>query len=349
MISERIRAPWWIPACAALVVAVAVTVIFVVRSGDDPEDVVEDYLSLLQARNAEGALAYADQVSELTAFSRDLLVPEAMAGDWKVTDIARRHDEDDDPASVDVTITAADGTARQGRFNLAENADGDWDILNPLVRLGVDQLPADFVELNGVGTTAREFWLFPGSYSVFGSLGATVSAPTYVAVPPSGDGRSEDGSSPSITTESYLPLFTAGPEQTDVLGRQFAAWLDACAAKALPNPEGCPFKAGYGGASRVALNDGSEYDTGTVAWEVEKYPVVRLKQGQGDFSLVTVTPGLMRISGEGRPYYYPDRPVEKFSAVCGLSLGTVDVRLAPGGFAFSTRDVYSSTCLEPYS
>ena len=342
------KRPRWVPfAAAALVVAVVATFVVITVTREEPEEVVEAYLALLLDRDAQGALAYTDQLSDLDAFPRDLLVPEAMAGDWEVTRLIRRHNEDDDPATVDVTITAADGTAREGRFNLAENADGDWRILNPLVRLGVEQLPADFVELNGITTTAKEFWIFPGSYRAFSSISGAVSAPTYVAVPPSGDGRDEEGDGNSISAEGYLPLFTAGPEQAEIVRTQLAAWLDTCAASGVPNPQGCPFKAGYGGPNRVALADGSEYSTAEVVWKVERYPVVRIKQGQGNFTLVTVSPGVMHVSGEGRPYYGGEAS-KKFSADCGLPLEGVTLRLSPGGFAISTRDVYSSTCLSPY-
>ncbi|GIG70084.1 hypothetical protein [Phytomonospora endophytica] len=334
----------WALGAGALTVAVAATVVVIAVNRTTPEDVVEDYFAHLLARDAEGALEYTDQLAFFADTSADLLVPAAMADDWEVTRLVRRHNEDEDPAAVDVTITAADGTSREGRFELVEGDDG-WRILNPLVKLRTGELPADFLELNGVVSTAENLWLFPGAYRPYPSLAEVVTAPSYVAVPRSGDGRDQpDG----IVGEKYLPLFAAGPELADALQRGLAAWLDACAAQGLPNPTGCPFKAGYGGANRVALEDGSEYNTPTVVWEVEKYPVVRLTPGPSDFSLITVAPGVIRVSGEGRPYYHPDRPVEKFSGRCGFSLGAVTVRIAPGGFAFGDRDVYSSTCLSPF-
>ncbi|HEY1176604.1 MAG TPA: hypothetical protein VGF17_10640, partial [Phytomonospora sp.] len=181
----------WAVGAAALVAAVAATAVVVVAvNRTAPEEVVEDYLARLLARDAEGALEYADQLAFFADTPADLLVTEAMADDWKVTRVVRRHNEDDDPASVDVTITAADGTSREGRFDLVDG-DRGWRILNPLVKLRTAELPADFVEFNGVTTTAEDFWLFPGAYRAYPSLAGVVTAPSYVAVPRSGDGRED--------------------------------------------------------------------------------------------------------------------------------------------------------------
>lgn len=338
------RRRWWAVAAGALTVAVAATAVAVAANATEPEEVVEDYLARLLQRDAEGALAYTDQLAAFDSVPHDFLVPEAMAADWTVTRVLRRHGEDDDPATVDVTLTAADGTSREGRFNLVENADGDWRILNPLVELTAEQLPADFIELNGVSSTADVFWLFPGAYRAYPSLAGTVTAPTYVAVPPSGDGR-EDPDGSGIATEAYLPLFGVGPEQAASLQRSFAAWIDSCAASTAPNPAGCPFAAAYGAS--ILLSDG-EYTTDEVTWKVETYPVVRLRQGPQSFSLVIVEPGMMRISGEGTPYYPEDAPDEKFSARCGITLNVVSVRLAPEGFTF-TASAPGPNCYDPYS
>lgn len=343
--------PWWrrrrrwAVAAGALAVVVSAGVLGLVDDGDDPEDVVAGYLDVLRSRDLEGALRYADGLAPIGDRSRDLLVREAMTGDWEVTGLARRHTEDDHPATVDVDITAADGTSREGRFWLAKDGEGAWRLLNPLVKLTVAAVPADFVEFNGVSTKADDLWVFPGAYSAYASLGGVMSAPTYVAVPAGGDGRTgyED-----IAEQDYLPLFGFPAEHGAALQSRLNTWLDTCAATTEPNPADCPFAAGYGDfGGDVSLFGGDDFETETVTWEVVSYPVVRLKQVAAYFIAVTVEPGELRISGEGTELLHPERGPRKFAGSCGIHLDFTTVRLTAGGFAFAA-EAYTSTCANPY-
>lgn len=297
---------------------------------DSPEDVVREYLEVLQAGDAEAAREYAAVVPEFDAASDEFLVAEAMSRDWRVTQVVRRHSEWDDPATVDVTITAADGTARQGRFQLDRGEDG-WTIRNPLIKLNLSLLPLKFVELNGVTANASVVWLFPGAYQAYTSVSDlfTFSAPTFVAVPHTA------GDSGVVIEEHYLPQigFTDGFDA--VLQEQVAAWIEECAASADPFPDGCPFTAGDPDYREIRV-DRDRYSTvgdATVTWEVVSQPVVRLTQGNGAFDVLLVRPGEVRISGTA-PRRLGEQP-EDFRGTCHVLMDGVRATTPRAGeFAF---------------
>jgi len=335
------RRRMWILAGGFLAAAVvAAGAVIIATQPDTPEDVIGDYLDLLLQRDVEGALGYVDPKGPLDWFPQDMLVSEAIADDWTVAHIVRRYAERDDPAVVDVTIKAADGAERQGRFELDPTEDGGWRIRNPLVLVSTVSIAADTVEFNGARTTAEEFWVFPGVYRSFPGLKNAVTAPDYLAVPePDGD---------AVAKDTYAPLFSAGQDQEAVLGRDLAAWLDGCAVSTELNPEGCPFAAGYemssGKAEWVSLDDGTDYLADKVTWAVESYPKARLvPTSAAKFVLTTVAPGVMRISGEAPPFSPEGAPSEKFSGNCRILLDRIEVMLTPDGFAFRSSEV-EGTC-----
>lgn len=329
-----IDAPWWrrnrrwAIGAAALAVALAAGVLTVVLQPETPEDAVASYLDVLRDRDAEKALKYTEH---LNGFPRELLTSEAMTDDWEVTRLTRRFNEDVDPATVDVTITAADGTAREGRFELVQEDDG-WRILNPLVRVSMAQLPLDFGEFNGVRGRSDGMWMFPGVYRAYPSLDGILTFPTYVAVPQPGDVSSPE----AVTEQAYVPLVGYGPGSAAYLEQQLKAWIDGCAAGSEPGPEGCPFNAAsFSRYSDVNLGLENRFNTDKVAWEVVEYPVARLRQGPGSFTLLEVGPGEVRISGSGERSFHEDEGVQKFTGICPIRLDTTTAVLTTEGFHFS--------------
>ncbi|MEV0644123.1 hypothetical protein AB0I28_02555 [Phytomonospora sp. NPDC050363] len=345
-----ITAPWWTQLrwlatiAAAVSVLVAGVLVTAAVLGERPESVVVEYLTALENRDAERALEFASEVSGLDSLPHDLLVPEAMSAGWTATRVVRRHNEDDEPANVDVTITAADGTSREGRFAVALDEDGDWRILNPLVKLGVEGIPADFVEFNGIRSTEKELWVFPGVYRAYPSLEGIVDLPDFVAVPVDGGGWSEDQDY-TAATSGYLPLFGFAPDFAAAFERDVKAWIDACAATSEPNPGKCPFHAGDD-LSDVRLADNA-YEAETVVWEVLSYPVVRLTQRTGAFDVVVVEQGEIRISGEGEARYEDDGEPRRFTGTCSVRMDGATAVLTADGFALAPGS-HPSTCALPY-
>ncbi|HEY8472660.1 MAG TPA: hypothetical protein VIL37_08490 [Natronosporangium sp.] len=318
---------WVAGAVAVALVASAGAVAAVVRRPPPPEQVVTRYLELLRARDAEAARAYLAVVPDLAGASDDLLVAEAMTGDWRVTQVVRRYHESDDPAIVDVTLTAADGTAGQGRFQLLRDG-RSWTIQNPVVRVDRSWLPLTYTDFNGVVSDAAAVWLFPGTYRPY--LGASglvgLDVPTYVALPRP-DARSDDG----MRTQAYLPRLGLTDRFHDELHRQLDAWIKDCAARAEPYPAGCPFAAGNPGKREISVgrDDYSADEDTTVTWEVVESPQVRLQQANAAFTVQVVRPGRLHLSGTAVPLG-GDQP-EPFEGDCGVWLPGLRVTLGPTG------------------
>lgn len=321
----------WVVAGAVLVALVAGAGAVVALRAESPERVVTQYLELLRARDAEAALAYTDVVAELDEVSDDLLVAEAMTGDWRITRVVRRHTEDDDPATVDVTLTAADGTAREGRFELVRDG-RSWTIRNPLVRLNLSPLPLTYADFNGVTSQAQTVWLFPGAYRPYADASrlVTLGVATYVAVPQSTS--YPDG---GLREEVYLPSIGFTDGFYGELHRQLSAWIDGCAARAQPYPAGCPFAAGDPDTREIWVGRDdywADEDT-TLTWRVLDQPQVRLEQADGAFTVHVVRPGQLRISGTATPRFGDGS--EDFRGVCGLWLPDLRVTLGDDSeFAF---------------
>ncbi|MGH8792565.1 MAG: hypothetical protein ACRDXX_07970 [Stackebrandtia sp.] len=321
--------------------AVVSAVVGHVGGARTPEDAVEEYLRVLRSGDADLALEYVSDLDDFGKYSDDLLVDEAMAQDWEVAQISRRHGADEDPATVDVVIAAEDGTSRQGRFEL-EYAEGDWTILNPLIKLDLTYLPMRFADFNGVVSDAHQVWLFPGAYDAYTSVSDLVElgAPTYVATPVTREAEEEQ------VEQRYLPLITSGENLDAEVHRQLRTWIDECAESSDPRPEGCPFAARFEDDFEVHVNGESYVGVDEVSWDLDAYPTIRLDQGQSAFNARLKTPGQIRVSGEGDPVYY-DGGVETFSAQCGFEFdgdfAATQVVLYPGGeFAFQTGDTFRS-------
>lgn len=307
-----------------VLILLAGIVVAVIFRTPEPEDVVADYLETLQAGEVSAALEYASHVPEFDEHSADLLTSEALSEDWEV-EVVRRHDLDIDPATVDVDVVADDGTSRQGRFQLDPSDSGDgWTILNPLVKLSVAALPLQYAQFNAASSPDSVVWLFPGVYEPYPDLSDTLdfSASTYVAVPRTVDPGSEEQ---QLRETSFLPLLEVSEEFEAELHEQLRDWIDECAQTNDPEPDDCPFSTSVQG-SRVQIQ-GDYYETDEVEWEPIEYPTVQLEQDEGKFSMHTVEPGEIRLSGEGRSL--ESDSVEEFEAVCRLDVEGVD---SSGGF-----------------
>ncbi|ADD43046.1 hypothetical protein [Stackebrandtia nassauensis] len=330
------------------VTVIAASVIVYSAMGSGPEGVVDDYLSELRSGDAEAALEYASSVDELTKASSELLVDKAMATDWEVTQLVRRHEEQDETATVDVTITAADKTSRQGRFHLDEKGPDGWRILNPLIKVDMSELPMEFVEFNGtIVEDSGLMWMFPGAYRAFRDSASLfeLSEPTYVAVP-SADVPEEGDLLPP---ETYLPVLKSGKDLDTEVNRQLADWIDECVKSKHIDPEGCPFSgAMYTDRGIVSIDD-DLYQTEEVTWKVKDHPTVRLILKSEGFGIRTVEPGKLTISGTGTDISSSGEPVGKFKGDCGVNLDMTTVTLAePMEFEFvsESEGALSYTCGE---
>ncbi|HEY8472577.1 MAG TPA: hypothetical protein VIL37_08070 [Natronosporangium sp.] len=324
----------WLGGAAGLVVLVLLAASAIQRPAvplahaepASPSAVVWNYLAALRAGDPETALGYADSISLLGA-SQDLLVPAALSDDWTASRVVARQ-QDDQTAIVDVTITATDGTAQQGRFWLAAS-DGGWRILNPLVQVNFGRLPMGFVELNGVTTEAELVWLFPGAYHAYGASDLLrVGAPTYVVAPAATFDLQPD-------VRYYLPTVELTEAGVAALHDQLRDWIDGCAATGEPFPAGnCPFGAGSAEEGTIYVLDGW-YDANgaTVSWQVVTYPQVRLAQADHAFAGQLMVPGELRISGTARPLY-EDGP-EQFASRCTVWLRDLSITMPePDRFRF---------------
>lgn len=329
-------------AVAATVVALAllvVGVVIVTAAEPTPEDVVAEYLETLQAGDVPAALKHASQAVDYREASRGLLVPEAMDRDWDA-EVLRVQDQRADFATVDVSITAEDGTSRNGRFELEHSDhDGGWSIRNPLVQLSVSALPASYAEFNQAVTEDERVWLFPGAYEPYPGLSgrAVLSSPVYVAAPATPDDLGE-----STRQMSFAPLIEVLDDFETELDEQVRDWIDQCAASTDPSPTDCPFSSAD--MSGTVRTEDGQYRVEEVQWEPIEYPTLRLDQELEHFALYTAASGQVRLSGEGERID-GDGEVSEFSQVCAIDVGGSGgasgfyaVYTAAGKFDFGNHD-----------
>lgn len=338
-------------AATVLVLVLGVAGWFVLSRGDhdEVEQVVADYLAAVRGGDATAALAYVD-ADPLAEASDDLLVDRAMTDDWEVTQLVRRTlaeqvvagDSADGGApdvrtsTVDVTITATDGTASQGRFALVEQGDG-WRLRNPLVKLDLSHGPLAFVDFQGVTSRAETVWLFPGAYEVYPSMAGLVDPlPTYVAVPPF---PSEEGP----PANDFAPPIRFTDAFHDRLREQLSAWLDECTADTTVTPPGCPFKAAHPDVDTIR-SDQTRYaiaDIGEVTWEVSSYPEALPAAAHRDdraFGLLPTQPGQVLLRGQAPPVGAGAAEPEAFEMQCAIPLRATTVTVeGPTEFSFRAR------------
>lgn len=351
----------WTVALAAVVLLTVAGVVGCTVLRTDPEDVVRDYLDALRSGDAEAALEFVGDVSELGTASEVFLTDKAMARDWTVTKVVPRKVYEES-ATFDVTITAADKTSSTGRFAVDGSGPDGWRIENPLVRVDLSELPMGYAEFNGEVADAATIkgsdpvfqndlklgvfaWLFPGAYTAFGdSDGLELPTNTYVAVP---------GSTGTVETKprKFLPEITVTDDFVAEAHAQLKDLLDECAKSTEVNPPGCPFAGGYGleGSDVVSLDDGQDYSVEKVKWKIEAYPKIRLMQTVGWFAVVEVEPGEVTISGKGSRDYEEDSEPRAFSGGCAIDLDYVLAELTePGTFTFRFPRGASHTCSQRY-
>lgn len=316
--------PWlrWKVVGALAVVGAAAATAVSFSAGDDeqsPEAVVAQYLDVVRSGDVDAAWEYVSAAAELDdsvampgdddaddPASEEMLSAAAMDGDWDVDIVVR--ESGDRRAFVDVTVVAADDTAREGRFVLEKSRFGDeWVIGNPVTEVSVSDLPTQFVEFNDVVVDAEAVWLFPGVYDAFPSFSEVVdlSASTYVAVPVHQEMWTQFNPSVSISADFE-----------DSVAEQLEEWIDECALGDEPALFRCPFS-GEGRESGEASVEGEHYRDAEVEWEPVVYPQIRLVNANEAFSVQTVAPGQVRISGEGET---EDGEIESFSAICDIGV-----------------------------
>ena len=364
--------PWWkhrkpmtIAAILAAVAVAASSVVYL-ATRPEPEEVAAEYLSVLRHRDIDAALDYVTDVREFDEVSDDLLAKYAMADDWKVTNLARRHGDDSEVATVDFTITAADKTSRKGRFEL-QNVGGSWQILNPLAKVDLGKLPVGFAEFNGKvgypkkpkhdggkarsltpnGKPSRPMWMFPGSYTAFKASKALLKPriSSFVAVPSKYVYEDED----TLVADPFVPVIDPGRKLDEEVNRQFGDWLGECARSSRIDPKSCPFSAGGSTTKGVAsVEPDAEYVTDKVDWELVSAPKIELTQDEAAFAVREVEPGEVRLRGDGRPPYLRNALPVSFAADCTIETDSVSVTLAkPGVFAFEAKRP-GSRCTKAY-
>ena len=305
---------WW-PALVVAVLLIAAGV-FVLAYRTPPEDVLADYLEAIRSGDVDTALEYTGQ-ADLDVASQDFLTADALRDDWTVSALHQRIDQDRSSAAVfDVTITAADGTRSQGRFELTDT-DGEWQISQPLINVRVDGLPLDYVEFNGVTSPYDSVWLFPGAYSLFTGVSDLVTtSPTFIAVPE------------NSPTSDFDPEVTG----TDTLDTRFETvvrtWLDDCAeSKTSPlEPEVCPLWNGFDVSPNPFVSiDGTGYDVEEFDWTIEEYPSVHAVRDGRYFALRDVDPGLATLTGSGTDAGGAEI---EFTASCDLKVAGTYAHLA---------------------
>lgn len=338
---------WWrrraylIAAAGAATAALLVLVISIAwpePGGPGPEDVVREYLDAIRSGDLETALRAGGR-PDPDRGEDTFLIAEALSGDWEIDRIVRRYPgQDVSPATVDVTITASDGTAGEGRFHLTEG-DAGWSIDDPYVGIRDGSVRAgfaDFIELEGVVRPAvvdpfTTYLLLPGAYRIYPSLaGLVVAEPaTIIALP---------GHDPSPPRPATFELTGAGQ---DAVQRAVDARIDTCAAGSTPDP-GCPFSADGDGWDAM-IGDHRYDEVEELTWEVVSYPEVLLGfDGQG-YAAIERRPGTVRVTGTG--VRLSDDRRRSFDAECGIDLSFLRISLtASGEFALAGERDRFSTC-----
>lgn len=358
------KTPWWKKRRNLKIVAVVLVAVVAVSNlgyqlmRPGPEEVVSDYLSAVHDGDVDAALDYVDGIWEFDEVSDDLLVSGAMTTGWRVTNVARRPGVDPRAAIIDFTITAADKTSRNGRFELLDNG-SDWQILNPLAKIDIVALPVGFAEFNRVvgypaetrktgdsrtlvQKPARQLWMFPGAYDPYVDSDELVKPrmSNYIAIP----SDYLRGKEVMLSSQTFAPELAPGGKLVKEVNRQFTDWLDKCADSTRIAPKNCPFAAGAGvRKGAVSLEPDQEYFTDKADWKVTAYPEIELIQANGKFIVREVKPGAVAVSGEGEAADQRDAFPVPFSGNCTIDMASISVILAkPGEFAFEAQRAASS-------
>lgn len=289
-----------------------------------PQAAVDDYFSALDDRDGRGALAVLTPEARAAAGDGEQLA--AMVGaegyqpptDVDVTAVER--DGDEAVATVNYTLAGQeltaelplrrDESATLGLFHR-------WQVAAPPARL---DLPGGQEGLTVNGRPAPSapegvaLALLPGSYTVGGertALSETRSQVVYVLP------GQESAGSPDLT-----PTLAPGAQAT--AEESVKAYLDACAARTVAAPEGCPFR--YYSGDRVQK----------IAWKITRYPKVELTL-TGPASAQVSTPyqarGSARATGTTAGYFgtTPFTEDEEFQVVGMVSVVDGKLTFRPGG------------------
>ncbi|GAA4907063.1 hypothetical protein LX16_3271 [Stackebrandtia albiflava] len=319
----RIRRRLFVTVVAVPVLAAATALVVAWWPTGDPEDVVTGYLDAIRSGDFAATAEYTAQAPGEPDTSDELLTEAAMPTGWEFDDVRTVGEPFEDSATVDFTV-AADGRERDGRFRL-DLVDGEWVIADPYVTVDASRSPMGYVEFNGVTVEADRVRVFPGVYRVFESDRELFDLPDYIAVPGGGTG--------------YRPSVPVTDALTGLVETRVTEWIDSCVAAATdPFPDGCPFRADWGGGEYVFTN-GHIYDDPTGTWRVAEYPKVWVSQDLQGFRLRQVAPGEVVFTGTGMR----GDALGDIALDCRFAVDRLTFRLGPDGEVPLSREI-GDTC-----
>ncbi|GAA1799352.1 hypothetical protein GCM10009682_21220 [Luedemannella flava] len=277
--------------CAVLVAVVGV---LVVTRGDEPVDMVRDYLSALREGRLDAALRAANVDGLPTGEQAGLLDAATLRGGWRVGSLEAESTSRESPVVVRVTLLDdADhptvARSGEGRFTVVRDG-GDWRIENPFHEVTFADSALGYIEINGFTRPRGKhpYLLFPGIYQPYAAANGavTVAAPPLVALPGQHTRR------PYVVE---VRVTAAGNRSYQALSDIF---FDGCAAA-----RGCgftPLGDYYRVPGGVVRSDKATGVRATIVRRPEVNLPGVMSGGSGLFGQVTV-PGEVRLTGRGAP------------------------------------------------
>jgi hypothetical protein len=331
---HRIR--WAVAGGVAVVLTVWIAV--AAASREEPVDVVEEFFAAIVDKDVDRALALVDRSGDGVPIGPEaaFLDPRAIADGWDLVSATERRRDDDDQATVTVTLAGPDGTA-EGDLLVERDYDGPWRMYSPLVLVEFPASPLSYVQVNdlsvpaaaGPGSPAR-FWLFPGPYRFYPDLPGVVSGPDaepVVAFPAHESRYGDPRTKPYTVAAGALSATELG---VSAVTEQIAALVDDCVEFTTPVPYHCPFATD----GEIDTTDGLRIrEPEDLQWRISQYPVVSLADNRAEqqpvgLQVVTETAGIVTLTGSGVD---SDGDAVTFTVECGIELTGLTVTIDAGG------------------
>lgn len=278
--------------CLAVAVALGLsqTACSAMPWNDSPEDVVEEYLELVQQGEHSELMEYLDGSFNLEDASRAYLDEDVRTSDWRfhVYDddvFDEDEDADDDHKLVHYRVENYVGDDEIGVFELTE-ANGDWQILNPLAKMSVENSTLAYGDINGVYTEDQVFWMLPGVYSMYSEMGGQIEiedhqlfAVTNRILDPENYPEDDSDDPPRDLAVDY----SVTDDVSDLVQEQTDWDFEACESMQSILDEDCILDASYVDSDEIYIEhtflEGDEVSE--LSWEVIEPPVLGVEDHHG--------------------------------------------------------------------
>ncbi|ADD45623.1 hypothetical protein [Stackebrandtia nassauensis] len=315
------RKRWILITAPVAVVALLALVTYLVwpQLTDPAAATIRDYLTAIRDGDASRARELAEGDDGTSAVddeaSTRFLADDALGAEWSIDTVKSTGEVTADTltAYVKTTISTPDGERATHTFQVHNNDDGSWDIIDPYVTAVFSPSLVPYVDVNGAkknitGYEAPEdhvseatFLLFPGAYRFYESVPKVIDydAPTIPLLTGNLNvGFGGDDVSYGVNPVK-LPAMTLTKSGQKTAQKLVNDYIDDCAKKTKALTPGCPF-----GAEYVLIPDkpGYAYDEDSVKnvkWKVIDYPVITAVHDATVFAISDRQRGTVKLTATG--------------------------------------------------